>query len=145
MRQPLLTLRRRLIILRRYLVPQREALARLQLDATSLLSPAELLAIRESADRLIRVIEDLDSLRERLSVIHEEYLSRHNEMMNQRMYMLAVFTMIFLPLGFLTGLLGVNLNGIPFAESGFAFSAFLILLVLVVVIQVLILHRQKWF
>ncbi len=144
-RQPLLALRRRLIILRRYLAPQRDALARLQLDSPAWLEAGDMLLVRESADRLVRFVEDLDSLRERLAVIQEEYLGRHNELLNQRMYMLAVFTMIFLPLGFLTGLLGVNLNGIPFAERGFAFPLFFGLLCVLVVIQTIVLWRRKWF
>jgi len=64
-------------------------------------------------DRLIRHIEDLDAVRERAAVTQEELLSRLSEQMNIRMYVLSMVATIFLPLGFLTGLLGINVGGIP--------------------------------
>jgi hypothetical protein len=65
------------------------------------------LRIREVSDRLIRNIEDLDAVRGRAAVTQEELLSRLSEQMNSRMYVLSVVAAIFLPLGFLTGLLGI--------------------------------------
>lgn len=40
------------------------------------------------------------------------------------MYVLSIITAVFLPLGFLKGLLGVNLAGIPGAENNQAFTWF---------------------
>ncbi len=40
------------------------------------------------------------------------------------MYLLSVITAIFLPLGFLTGLFGINLGGMPGAEYKWGFWIF---------------------
>jgi zinc transporter len=61
------------------------------------------------------------------------------------MYMLSVLAAIFLPLGFLTGLLGINVGGFPGAENPWAFLLFLLFLAGIVVVQMLWFKRKKWF
>ena len=144
MRSELAGLRRQAITLRRYLAPQREALGRLSSELTGWLDQSAQLQLREVGDRLIRHIEDLDAVRERAAVVQEEVLSRMSEQMNSRMYVLSVVAAIFLPLGFLTGLLGINVGGIPGAEYPLAFIIFIAMLVLVVILQLLVFRWRNW-
>jgi zinc transporter len=65
--------------------------------------------------------------------------------MNTRMYVLSVVAAIFLPLGFLTGLLGINVGGIPGAEYPWAFLLFILFLVGIVAVQMLWFKHKKWF
>jgi zinc transporter len=71
----------------------------------------------------------MDSLRERVAVTQEELTSRLSEQMNKTMYVLLLFAGIFLPLGLVTGLLGINVVGIPGSDSEIAFTLVCILLV----------------
>ena len=144
MRSELAKLRRQAITLRRYLAPQREALGRLGGELAGWLDQNGQLRLREVSDRLIRHIEDLDAVRERAAVVQEEVLGRMSEQMNSRMYVLSVVAAIFLPLGFLTGLLGINVGGIPGAEYPLAFEIFIAMLVLVVILQVLVFRWRNW-
>jgi zinc transporter len=112
------TLRRQIIELRRYLAPQREALGYLQISKVAWLQDVDRLRLREVSDRLIRYVEEMDSVRDRSIVLHEELVSRLSEQMNKRMYVLSLVATIFMPLGFLTGLLGVNLGGFPEQRAG---------------------------
>ena len=137
-------LRRHTIGLRRYLAPQREAVARLFSEKLEWLSDMDRLRLRESADRTTRFLEDLDLTRERLAVVQEELLSRLSEKMDRTMYVLSIVAAIFLPLGFLTGLLGINVGGIPGAEYKSAFLIFCVILVLIVIVQVWLFKRKKW-
>ena len=90
--------------------------------------PAELfdertrLRLRESADAMMRYVEELDAARERAAVISEELTAAAGERMNRTMYVLSLVSTVFLPLGFVTGLLGVNIAGIPGTESPVAFQ-----------------------
>ena len=102
------------------------------------------LRLRESADRTTRFIEDLDLARERAVVVQEELLSRLSEKMDRTMYVLSIVAAIFLPLGFLTGLLGINVGGIPGADFKGSFLIFCIFLVLIVGLQIWIFKRKKW-
>ncbi|HEY5718587.1 MAG TPA: CorA family divalent cation transporter, partial [Motiliproteus sp.] len=58
----------------------------------------------------------------------EETINRASDLMNQRMYVLSLVAAVFLPLGFLTGLLGINVGGIPGVENPNAFYIFIVIL-----------------
>jgi len=64
--------------------------------------------------------------------------------MNKTMYVLSIVAGIFLPLGFLTGLLGVIVGGIPGTDSKSAFALFCILLIGVAVLQLWVFKRKRW-
>lgn len=144
LRFELASLRRQAITLRRYLSPQREALGRLVTEKVEWIDDAHRMRIREITDRLIRDMEDLDAVRERAAVSQEELLSRFSEQLNQRMYVLSIVAAIFLPLGFLTGLLGINVAGMPGADNPHAFWIFSALLLIAVVMLLLLFRWKKW-
>jgi zinc transporter len=144
LRFELASLRRQAITLRRYLSPQRDALSRLATEKVGWIDDAARIEIREITDRLIRHMEDLDAVRERAAVSQEELLSRLSEQLNQRMYVLSIVAAIFLPLGFFTGLLGINVGGIPGAEDPDAFWVFSGLLLLAVILQLLLFRWKRW-
>lgn len=135
--------RRRLTLLRRFFAPQRDALARLY-DPGSPLAERERAQVREVADRLQRLLEDLDVAREHVLIAQEDLTSRLADVLNQRMYVLAIVSIVFLPLSVLTGLLGVNLAGIPGAESPWSFPGFALGLGALGLVIVLALKRWKW-
>ncbi|WP_323845272.1 zinc transporter ZntB [Microbulbifer magnicolonia] len=145
LRADLAQLRKQTITLRRYLAPEREALSRMLVEKVTWFDEGSRIQLREVSDRLLRHIEDIDAVRERAAVTQEELLSRNSEQLNSRMYVLSVVAAIFLPLGFLTGLLGINVGGIPGAESPWAFAAFCGLLLLAVALQLVIFRWKKWF
>ena len=137
-------LRREAISLRRYLAPQREAMSRLYNERVPWLSDLERMKLREVADSTTRYIEELDASRERAIVIQEELISQISEQMDKRMYVLSMVAAIFLPLGFLTGLLGINVGGVPGAEYKGSFYIFCGILILVSVMQIYIFKKLKW-
>ncbi|RCX30303.1 zinc transporter ZntB [Thioalbus denitrificans] len=137
-------LRRQAIMLRRYLAPQREALNRLVLEKVNLIAANERAELREVADRTSRYLEDLDAARERAAVTQEELNSRLSSRMEQRMYLLSMVAAVFLPLGFITGLLGINVGGIPGEGVGWGFLAVCTLLAAVLAGQMLYFRRKGW-
>ncbi|MEE4164807.1 MAG: CorA family divalent cation transporter, partial [Desulfocapsaceae bacterium] len=95
-------------------------------------------------DHLLRYIENLDSTREQATVIHEELVSNLSEQLNSRMYVLSVITTIFLPLGFLTGLFGINVGGIPGSGSKSAFTVFVLILAAIVLAVLVLFKKKRW-
>jgi zinc transporter len=144
-RAELSSLRREAIMLRRYLAPQREALGRMLTELPSWFGELDRLRLREIYDRQVRLVEDLDSVRERLGVIHEELVSRLSDQLNKRMYVLSIVAALFLPLSFLTGLLGINVAGIPGEDYPHAFWVFTGMLVVLIAFQMWFFVRKKWF
>jgi zinc transporter len=117
--------RRQSAAIRRYLSPQREALDRIARDNIGILLDSEAFDLREEANHLTRHIEDLDLAREHALVTQEELMNRIAHEQNQRMYVLSVVAAIFLPLTFVTGVLGMNVAGLPGTvnPNGFLYSA----------------------
>lgn len=144
LRRELTEIRQTSVGLRRYIGPQREALGRLQIEHPEWLGKEQLISLHENADRLQRYLEDLDAARERAVVIRDELANRLTESMNRTMYALSVVAGVFLPLGFLTGLLGINVGGMPGVDASYAFWITCGLLVLVLIGEVLLFRRLKW-
>lgn len=121
-------LRRQTAAIRRYLAPQRDALDRLYRHPGPLFSAQEADELREQADRITRYLEDLDLIRERAIVLQEEVMNRIAHEQNSRVYLLSVVAAIFLPLTFVTGLLGMNVAGLPGTANPYAFVLSLVLM-----------------
>lgn len=136
-------LRRQAIGMRRFLAPQREVFARLQLEASALLSDLDRNRLRETTERLTRYLEELDAARERAAVTQEELSGRMSDQMNRIMYVLSIVTGIFLPLGLLTGLLGINVGGMPGVDNDHAFAVVCIVLVVLFAVAVWAFRRLK--
>lgn len=145
LRSRLAAVRREIIALRRYLAPQREALARIAADSVGWIDQAQRLRFREEADRVTRYVEDLDSARDRAAVTQEELAGRLSEQMNGRMYILSLVAGIFLPISFVTGLLGVNVGGIPAADNPWGFTIVAGILAVVTLLEIIIFKLGKWF
>jgi zinc transporter len=136
--------RRRAIALRRFLAPQREALGKLASIAMPWLDAAQRSRIVETADRMTRTVEELDAARDRAAVTQEELGSRVAEATNQRLYVLSLVTAVFLPLGFVCSLLGVNVGGVPLQHDDWAFWALCGTFIVGVAIQVWLFRRRGW-
>ncbi|MDD4329520.1 MAG: zinc transporter ZntB [Aliarcobacter sp.] len=143
-RNEILSVRREIIILRRYLFPQKEALNKLYNDKITWINEYERIEIRETNDQLMRHIEELDTIRDKVSLIQEELANSLSDQVNKKMYILSIISAIFLPLTFLTGLLGINIGGIPGAQNDNAFYIFSIILVMVTSVQFYIFKKKKW-
>jgi zinc transporter len=137
-------LRRQTAHLRRFLAPQRDALDRLVRQPDPILTEQDNLGIREQADRVQRHLENLDLIRERGMVLQEEFLGRIAYEQGQRIFLLSVVAAIFLPLTFLTGLMGMNVGGIPGAGTAFGFLGASGLLIGIGVAMAGFFRRRRW-
>lgn len=144
MRKDLTALRHKAIVLRRYLAPQREALSRVGTESLSWLALDEKMAIREVADRTTRYIEELDEMRERCGILQDEILNVLSMQMNQRVYVLTVLAALIVPLTLVSGLLGMNVGGIPLTEEKHGFWWILGGLFGFSILGGIILKKLKW-
>lgn len=108
------------------------------------LNEASRVHVRELTERTSRFVEDIDSARDRAAITQEELNNRLSEQMNKAMYLLSIVAAIFLPLGLITGLLGINVGGIPGAENKLSFLIVTVFLVVLAVILVGLFKRVKW-
>ncbi len=143
-RHEIVHIRKQAIIFRRYIMPQRDVISYLKNSEMNWLEVIHKRKLQESLDRTMRYLEDLDTIRERAQIIKDELSSGLADKLNKNMYVLSVVAAIFLPLGFLTGLLGINIAGIPGADYTHAFWVFVAMLFGVVIFQVILFKKLKW-
>ncbi|MDT0682140.1 zinc transporter ZntB [Roseicyclus sp. F158] len=129
------------IQMRRYMFPQRDALSTFEIEDLTWLTKADRVRLREATERVTRLGEELDAIRERAQVVQDQLMDARSEQMNHQMLVLSVVAAIFLPLGFITGLLGINVGGMPGVESPAAFWIVCLILAVTCAGQ-LILFRQ---
>lgn len=109
------------IAFRRFVAPNRDALETLAGLDVDWLAEEDRLHIREAADRFARMTEELEAVRERAALLHEQLTDLRGEQMETRALLISIVAFIFLPLTFITGLLGMNVEGIPYADRPWAF------------------------
>lgn len=149
-RVEIMNFRRSVIGLRRYLLPQRETLMTLSRSSSKLLSEGDKQVITDQYYRAARICDQLDAVRERLSLIQEEITAIISDKINQNMYVLSIISLVFLPLAFLTGLFGINVGGMPmFAGGGGAleptgFWVVALGCVIVAIVIAIIMRIKKW-
>jgi len=135
--------RRQAIGLRRHIAPQRDVMFRLVQERIVWLDDRQRARLREVSEHQIRLVEEVDSVRERAGVTQEELSGRLSEQMNRNTYVLSVVAGVFLPLGLLTGLLGINVGGIPGTENPYAFTLVCVGLVVLAAVMTWFLRRFR--
>jgi zinc transporter len=143
-RSRILNLRRQAIGLRRHLYPQKEVLEQLPNIRVSWLTDDDRINLKRISERQTRYVEELDFIRERTSLLQEELTTHATEAINHKIYFISLIACIFLPLSFVTGLLGINVGGIPLADSPSGFFYICLLLGSLAVMIALIIRRKKW-
>jgi len=141
---PFSALRRQVARIRRYVAPQREALDMLSRSGWAPFNAEDSTGFREETNRLTLILENLDLVRERAMVAQEEFLALLAHEQNARMLLLSIIAAVFLPLSFLTGLMGMNVAGLPGTESPAAFWIVSFLMLAIAAAILVLLRRRGW-
>ncbi|MEQ5775653.1 MULTISPECIES: CorA family divalent cation transporter [unclassified Thalassospira] len=136
-------MRHRLSRLRRHISPQRDAMAKFVEQKPAWSDKIHKRRARTLTDRVTRLVEELDSLRERTQIANDSLMAVETERMNRTMYWLTVIAGLFLPISFVTGLLGVNVGGIPAANNSWGFWGVSILLAALVGLEVWLFKKMR--
>jgi zinc transporter len=145
MRRTIAATRAKAIAYRRFVAPQRLALEKLARIEADWLTNDDRAHLGEAADRAARMAEELEAIRERSALMHEQLTDLRAELIDTRGLVISVVALVFLPLTFLTGLLGMNVDGIPYAHEPWAFAAVCAVCVIIAVGVGAYFIRAKWF
>ena len=130
---------------RRFLSPQRAALEKLAALPVGWLRDDDRLHLAAAADRAARMAEELEAIRERAALTHEALTDLRAEQIDARALVISIVAMVFLPLTFLTGLLGMNVKGIPYAERPWVFDGVVAVCVVLAAGITLFFVARRWF
>jgi len=142
-RKELAALRRKAIALRRFLYPQRDALSSFVVQHGGLLAERDRAHVHEAHEHTTRFIEELEGTRERTTVIYDEMVDLRAEQMNRQILLLSVVSAVFLPTSLFAGMLGMNVQGIPYADSPWAFAAICAAMLAIVLFELVLFRWLK--
>jgi zinc transporter len=114
-------LRRVLVRLQRLLAPEPGALFRLLRQPPPWVTTQALEDLRQATEEFTLIIRDLAELQERIKLLQEEIAAQVGEQTNRSLFTLTVVTVLALPINIVTGLLGMNVGGIPLAQEPHGF------------------------
>lgn len=137
-------IRRDCLALQRHLSPEHEALEQISRDAPGWFEAHDRREIAESVARLRRHLDDINISKESAVVLQDELRARAQAISQDATYKLGVMAGVFLPLTFFTGLLGTNVEGIPWNAHPLAFWGVVGLCLLITLAILAIFKSRKW-
>jgi len=106
-------IKRNLLILRRGIWPQRDALNILIRDECPFVTDEIKVFLRDSHDHCTQVVDVLETFRETAGALLSTYLSALGNKQNEVMRVLTIMASIFIPLTFMAGIYGMNFEQMP--------------------------------
>jgi zinc transporter len=143
-RRQLASARRTAVQLRRYIAPQREAIVMLAASEHPIFDADSRLVLRESANTVMRMTEEIDAARERATIFYDELTDQRAQEMTRNTLILSTVAAVFLPLQFIVGLLGANVGGIPGSEHPIAFWVVLVFCLTVAAAMLTFFRARDW-
>jgi zinc transporter len=144
LRQEIIDIRKTTITLRRYIIPQKEIMSTMRMAEFSWIDTKQKREINENYNQITRLIEELDVVKEHAQIVKDELSNILADKMNKNTYVLSIVAAIFLPLGFITGLLGVNIGGMPGVENEQAFWLLCLACIIFTAILGALFKIYKW-
>lgn len=137
-------LRREIIKFRRHIAPLAEAMTQVAQADTDLIKDDLRHRLRDSASRCRWALEELSEVHDRLTAMSDHLDTVQNIRLERNGYRLSIVAAIFLPLGFLTGLFGVNVGGMPGVNSNIAFLVLCLGMAIIGGLSIVIMRLLRW-
>ncbi len=155
--QSLQLAKRDLIIMRRAIWPEREKINEILRSKSDLLREDNRVFFRDIYDHSVQVMDLVENYKEMTASLMDIYLSSLSNRMNQIMKVLAIISSIFIPLGFIAGLYGMNfmyenpdgsgenyVMNMPELRSPYGYPIVLGLMATIVIFQLIIFYKKGW-
>lgn len=137
-------LRREIINFRRVIKPQREVLDTLEKVKTAFIKKGVDIYFDDMGDMVEKLWDLLENQKEIVDTMVGTYESVITNQTNDIIKTLTIFSVIMLPLTLLSGIYGMNINNLPYAETGFSFQFVLGIMLAVVIVMLWFFNRKKW-
>ncbi|MCB9233553.1 MAG: magnesium/cobalt transporter CorA [Bacteroidia bacterium] len=142
--QEIFSIKRELIFLRESVSPLRETVSTFTRLQNSLISQDIAVYLRDFTDHVMRVIETVETYRDTTSSMVDLYLSTTSIKMNEVIKVLTVISTIFIPLTFITGFYGMNLDFMPEVHSQWTYPGVIVAMAVMVVLQLIWFRKKRW-
>ncbi len=144
------SLKRELILTRKAVWPLREVIGGLDRLETPLVRDTTGPYLRDLYEHTIQVIDTVETYRDMVSGLLDIYLSSVSNRMNEVMKVLTIIATIFIPLGFLAGVYGMNFDtsispfNMPELSIRYGYVVFWAVVLLLASGMVWFFRRKRW-
>jgi magnesium transporter len=145
MLQNILKMKRKIIVLKKIAMPQREKVSFIAKNDYKFISKKAIPYFRDVYDHSIRVADTIDNYREAVGNTFDVYMSTLSNNMNEVMKTLSIIATIALPLSVISGIYGTNFTKLPGAGFLYGFWAMIFVMVLVSIGMLLFFKKRRWF
>ena len=137
-------LKRTLILLRKFIRPERDVINHLLSLNHPLVKEKNIMYLRDIYDHCIQVNDTIDSYREIAYSLMDVYLSSIGNRTNAVMKVLTVISAIFIPLTFIAGVYGMNFDNMPELRTKNGYFMIMGFMGLVGVLEVIYFRKKGW-
>ena len=139
------SLRRETLLLRRTIYPLREMVGKFEKLEEPIINSDIKVFIRDLYDHTVKVIENIEVLRDMTTGLLDLYMNSTSNKMNEIMKVLTIMSAIFIPLTFIAGVYGMNFKNMPELQTKNGYFIVLGVMFAVFIGMVVFLKRKKWF
>jgi len=142
--QRLYTLKRAVIFLRKSIFPLRDVVSTLRNIDSDLILETTQPYLRDLHDHVVPLSDRIETGRDLLSGLQDVYLSTLSNRTNTVMKIVAVFSSVFLPLTFITGVFGMNFEFMPLIHRSWGFALSVLGMLLIVSAMLGYFRYKRW-
>jgi len=114
-------LRRMSVRLQRLLAPEPSAFFRMLAHPPAWVAAGDRQRLQQASEEFSVVLRDISALQERIKLLQDESAARVAEENNRSLFILTMVTVLALPINLVSGLLGMNVGGVPFNQHPLGF------------------------
>jgi magnesium transporter len=138
-------LKKELSYLARQVKPVRELMLLLSKTDSDLVRENSVIHFNELYNNISHAVELLENYREMLSDQLNVYHTSSASVMNDKMKILTIFSVIFIPLTFIVGVYGTNFDNVPELHFKYGYLVMWGIMVLIAATMLWYFKRKKWF
>lgn len=140
----ILTAKSSALRLRRILRPQRDLIAQLAWQEFAVIPEESRRYFQDIQDHMVRLSDLAESMRDLASSTIETHLALVNNRMNEVMKVLTIISTIFIPLGFFTGVYGMNFANMPELQARWGYPLLWGLFITIALGMLWFFRRRRW-
>ncbi len=133
-----------LINFKRSVLPLREIIISIQKDSDTYIQEGTVKYLRDVFEHVSQIHEIIETQRELLSSIMDQYHSAINNKMNRVMQVLTIIATIFIPLTFIAGIYGMNFEYMPELKWRYGYFYVLGFMFVLLILMIFQFKRKRW-
>jgi magnesium transporter len=137
-------LRSDLLLVRRTIWPQRDAMAALMRDDCKLISPTTRTYLRDCYDHTVQILDVTETYRELCADLRDFHLAEISYRNNEVMKTLTIIATLFMPLSFVAGFYGMNFEYMPELHWRFGYPMVVTLMFTIAASLIYWFRRKGW-